>query len=247
MEKARFRDRVLSEVGENLMTKILFFDATNSWILVGCYLKSNDGKLEKLSEYRELHNRESSLLLIKEISNCLKVSNWEKPDIIVTTTGPGSFTGIRISVATARNFSQIWNIPVLGIDSLELYTSQYYAESESSVCVGIEAKQGKIYFGLRDSRGYWGTLDIAPDLIPETIPEDRIGSYLTGIKFSDSPEFFAGTNMKENLPSPEASLLEKSSEIKKALSKPEDHSYLQLVPNYLRGTYADDKPKVYYT
>ncbi|TGL61061.1 tRNA (adenosine(37)-N6)-threonylcarbamoyltransferase complex dimerization subunit type 1 TsaB [Leptospira sarikeiensis] len=229
------------------MTKILFFDATNSWILVGCYQKSDDGTLTKISEYRELHNRESSFVLIKEISNCLKIANWEKPDIIITATGPGSFTGIRISVATARNFSQIWDLPVIGIDSLELYSCQYFAESESAVSVGIEAKQGKLYFGLRDSRGYWGTLDISPDMIPETIPEDRIGSYLTGLKFSDSPEFFPGQNMKENLPSPEAILIEKAAEIRAAISKPQDYTYLQLVPNYLRGTYADDKPKVYYT
>ncbi|TGK03124.1 tRNA (adenosine(37)-N6)-threonylcarbamoyltransferase complex dimerization subunit type 1 TsaB [Leptospira langatensis] len=229
------------------MNKILFFDATNTWILVGCYSREEDGKLNVLSKYEELHNRESSTVLIAEIRNCLQKANWEKPDLIVTALGPGSFTGIRISVATARNLSQIWNIPAIGFDSLEIYTAHYFTENETAVSVSIEAKQSKIYFGLRDSRGYCGTLDIPPDLIPEKIPEDRLGSYITGLKFTDSPDLYPGQGMKENLPSPMASLLEKANELTKALSNPADYSYDRLVPHYLRGTYADDKPKVYYT
>ncbi|TGK07138.1 tRNA (adenosine(37)-N6)-threonylcarbamoyltransferase complex dimerization subunit type 1 TsaB [Leptospira semungkisensis] len=229
------------------MNKILFLDATNTWILIGCYSRDEEGKITVLSKYEELHNRESSTVLITEIRNCLQKANWEKPDLIVTALGPGSFTGIRISVATARNLAQIWNIPAIGFDSLEIYTAHYYLEIETAISVSIEAKQSKIYFGLRDQRGYCGTLDIPPDLIAEKLPEDRLGSYITGLKFTDSPELYPGQNMKETLPSPMAILLEKANELTKALSNQADYSYELLVPNYLRGTYADDKPKVYYT
>ncbi len=229
------------------MRKILFFDATNSWILVGSYLQGEDGKLSSLAKYEELHNRESSLVLIREISQSLKTAGWEKPDIIVTALGPGSFTGIRISVSTARNLSQIWNVPVLGIDSLEVYASHYYSENDASISVAIEAKQNKLYFGLRDRRGFWGSVDVSPERIAEELPEDRLGSYITSIKFTDSPIFFPGQNMKEKLPSSEAVLLEKANDIKIALSKPDEYSHLSILPNYVRGTYADDKPKVYYT
>ncbi|TGK61892.1 tRNA (adenosine(37)-N6)-threonylcarbamoyltransferase complex dimerization subunit type 1 TsaB [Leptospira wolffii] len=228
------------------MNKVLFFDATNSWILIGCYLQEESGKFSLLSKHEEKHNRESSQLLVKGISDCLQKAGWEKPDIIVTGLGPGSFTGIRISVTTARNFAQIWNIPVLGIDSLEIYATHYFIENESPVSVAIEAKQNKVYFGIKDKRGYLGSLDLEPDAIAEKISEDRLGSYITGLKYTDCPDFFPGQDMNENLPSPEAILTERSGEIRNALIKPADHSHLRLVPNYVRGTYADDKPKVHF-
>ena len=40
-------------------------------------------------------------------------------DLIICDIGPGSFTGIRIGVATVKGFCDSLNIPSIGISSLE--------------------------------------------------------------------------------------------------------------------------------
>jgi tRNA threonylcarbamoyl adenosine modification protein YeaZ len=62
---------------------------------------------------------------------------------IAVTTGPGSFTGLRIGLSAARGLGLALNIPVLGIPSL-------FALSLSAQCdpvaVLLDARRGEAYF-----------------------------------------------------------------------------------------------------
>lgn len=226
------------------MKKILFFDATNQWIIVESFSLNESGELEPAASYSGIHPRESSKLLIQELRNVLQRSDWKSPDLIVCALGPGSFTGLRIAVATARNLSQLWRIPAIGFDSLNVYTSFYYEEVGDPVIVGIEAKQKKIYFAMEDTRGFFGSIDIKPDELLEKIPEDRLQAFLTSQKYSDNPEFFSGNLISENLPSASAILNRNIDTIREALEHPDRFPFWKLAPNYIRGTYVDDKSTV---
>ncbi|EKQ91143.1 tRNA threonylcarbamoyl adenosine modification protein YeaZ [Leptospira borgpetersenii str. UI 09149] len=226
------------------MRKVLFFDATNQWIIVETFHLDNDGKLKAIASYFGIHPRESSKFLIQELQNILKKSDWKAPDLIVSALGPGSFTGLRIAVSTARNLSQLWKIPSIGFDSLNIYTSFYHQETGDPIVVGIEAKQKKIYFGMEDTRGFFGSIDIKPNDILDKIPEDRLQTFLTSQKYSDNPEFFSGNSILENLPSASAILNQNVDLIHEALEFTDRFPYWKLTPNYIRGTYVDDKPTV---
>ncbi|AOP32434.1 tRNA threonylcarbamoyladenosine biosynthesis protein TsaB [Leptospira tipperaryensis] len=226
------------------MKKILFFDATNQWVLVETFQWNEEADLENVASYSGIHPRESSKVLIQELQNILKKSSWKKPDLIVCALGPGSFTGLRIAVATARNLAQLWKIPAIGIDSLNVYTSFYFQEVGDPVVVAIEAKQKKIYFAMEDRRGFFGSIDVKPDDIIERIPEDRLQAYLTSQKYSDNPDFFEGISILENLPSGSAALNQLKDQIQEALEFPDRYPYWKLVPNYVRGTYVDEKSTV---
>lgn len=67
-------------------------------------------------------------------------------DLIVCDKGPGSFTGIRIGVATAIAFSDSLGINSIGINSLEALA--YNIKKDGIICSLIDAKNNNVYFGL---------------------------------------------------------------------------------------------------
>ena len=67
-------------------------------------------------------------------------------DLLVSDIGPGSFTGIRIGVATCKAFSDSLNIPTVGVSSLEVLA--YSIKKESLICSTIDCKNDNCYFAL---------------------------------------------------------------------------------------------------
>lgn len=71
-------------------------------------------------------------------------------DLIVCDIGPGSFTGIRIGVATTKAFSDSRNIPSIGISSLE--TLAYSVPEEGLIASLIDCKHDDCYFALYEHK-----------------------------------------------------------------------------------------------
>lgn len=67
-------------------------------------------------------------------------------DLLVSDIGPGSFTGIRIGVATCKAFSDSINIPCIGISSLEVLA--YNIKKDGIICSTIDCKNDNCYFAL---------------------------------------------------------------------------------------------------
>lgn len=62
---------------------------------------------------------------------------------ICVNLGPGSFTGLRIGLATAKGMSQARGIDVVGIDGTEAYRSR--ADGERRVCVAVASRRDLVY------------------------------------------------------------------------------------------------------
>ena len=82
------------------------------------------------------------------IKDLFDKSNLSLKDInlLVSDIGPGSFTGIRIGVATAKAFSDSLNIPCVGISSLEVLA--YNIKNNDLICSTINCKNDNCYFAL---------------------------------------------------------------------------------------------------
>lgn len=82
---------------------------------------------------------------------CLEILNAEKIsgsdlDAIAVSKGPGSFTGIRIGIATAKGLSQIWDKAVIAVPTLESFA---YREGVNGVVVPVfDARRSQVYAGI---------------------------------------------------------------------------------------------------
>jgi len=61
--------------------------------------------------------KDAEIYAIKAVHKLLKIA---EPEIIVTVTGPGSFTGIRIGIAITKALQLALNVPAIGISTLAL-------------------------------------------------------------------------------------------------------------------------------
>ncbi len=102
--------------------------------------------------------------LLTEIS--LTVRDLE---LIVCSVGPGSFTGIRIGLATARGISFGTGCPVVGVSTLDALALPY-ASHAGDVYPVIDARKGRFYTALFRSGARVGDyLDLSPGELEERL------------------------------------------------------------------------------
>jgi tRNA threonylcarbamoyladenosine biosynthesis protein TsaB len=68
------------------------------------------------------------------------------------TTGPGSFTGVRIGIAFARGLALALDIPAIGVGSLDALLQPLCTarESEGTIAARLDARRGEVYATVRD-------------------------------------------------------------------------------------------------
>ena len=90
-----------------------------------------------------------SLRLMPAISTVLEELNIEPKQLstIVAAIGPGSYTGVRIGVTTAKTLAWTLGIPLVGVSSLELMAQQgrYF---EGLISPIIDARRHRVYTSL---------------------------------------------------------------------------------------------------
>src|SRR5260370_17443784 len=86
--------------------------------------------------------------LMPLIARVMKQFNcaWRAVDRIAVTTGPGSFTGVRVGLAAARGFAVATGVPVVGVSTLAAYAAPYLAANgKSPVIAAIDARHEHVY------------------------------------------------------------------------------------------------------
>lgn len=123
--------------------KILCIDTSSK--LCSVAILENTTLINKLELDNGLTHSETLMPLIKDL---LEKNNLTLKDInlLVSDIGPGSFTGIRIGVATCKAFSDSINIPCVGISSLEVLA--YNSKNDGIICSTIDCKNDNCYFAL---------------------------------------------------------------------------------------------------
>lgn len=68
-------------------------------------------------------------------------------DRIVVAKGPGSYTGVRIGISTAKTMAWSLDIPIVGVSSLEVlaYQGRFFPDY---ICSFFDARRGLVFAGL---------------------------------------------------------------------------------------------------
>ncbi len=67
-------------------------------------------------------------------------------DRVVVTTGPGSFTGLRVGISAARGIALAIDKPAVGVSTLNAYAAPYLADDDSvPVIAAIDARHEHVY------------------------------------------------------------------------------------------------------
>ena len=79
-------------------------------------------------------------------------------DRIAVTTGPGSFTGLRVGLSAARGIALAADKPVVGVTTLTAYAAPIVAENrEQPIICAIDARHDHVYFQAVSGNGSYTT------------------------------------------------------------------------------------------
>ncbi len=129
---------------------ILAFDTANEVVAVG--VGRIDGASIELVAHRETAaHRASNTILLSEIDAVLAGAAVEKTSIaaVVCGRGPGSFTGVRICMATAKGAASALEVPLYGVSTLDAVAWQAWERGvRGRVLVAADAMRKEVYPAL---------------------------------------------------------------------------------------------------
>ncbi len=94
----------------------------------------------------------ASVSLMPEVDRLMKASGatLDDMDFFACVTGPGSFTGIRIGMATVKAFAYVTSKPVVSVTALELLA--YNNSGEETALAVCDASNGMRYVAVYDDK-----------------------------------------------------------------------------------------------
>jgi len=100
--------------------------------------------------------RHSELLLTEVERSVAAAGGWEHIDRIAVGVGPGSFTGLRIGIATARALAQARELPLVPVSSLAALArgiAEHRDTDGRPALPVIDARRSQVFAALHDPDG----------------------------------------------------------------------------------------------
>jgi len=122
-----------------------------------------------------------AIMLSPFINEALKYISPAVPDAIAVSGGPGSYTGLRIGVSTAKGLSYGLEIPLIAISTLEIMNVAArskidYTTDKSLFCAMIDARRMEVYSAFYDTEGKVYR-QVSADIIDENSYSDILNDY----------------------------------------------------------------------
>jgi tRNA threonylcarbamoyladenosine biosynthesis protein TsaB len=162
---------------------------------------ANNGEL--LQSAINAEQKDHAAWLHPAINNIFKATGYNFQDLaaVAISNGPGSYTGLRVGLASAKGFCYALNKPLITIGTLEIMASAVKDEATGLICSTIDARRMEVYSAVYDK-------DIVEKIPPHVVvlDENSFAELLT-----TSPVLFCGSGVKKMqslLKHPHASFIE---------------------------------------
>ena len=142
----------------------------NSLDFLNIALAREDGLLD---ERHIKPHRPPSQIIPGEVLRILDDHNHtvDEVSLLVTTIGPGSFTGIRVGLSFCKGLASGKNIPLVGVPTLDVLASPFSFMEDHYLCPLVDAKKGEVFASLYGvSRGNVNRLTEYRALKPGDVP-----------------------------------------------------------------------------
>lgn len=124
--------------------KILAIDSSGQTASVAVW--EDDLTLAEFSIHAKMTHSQTLLPMLEAVREKIEL-DMETIDAIAVTSGPGSFTGLRIGSATAKGFGFALNKPIIPVPTLEGLAYNLYG-TDKIVCPLMDARRSQTYTGL---------------------------------------------------------------------------------------------------
>lgn len=174
--------------------KILAFDSSTPYASVALW---EDGicHAETVCALGRRHSEQ----LFALFSQLLELQNWSKSDLdaIAVGLGPGSFTGLRVGIATAQGLAFALGCPLIGVPSLDALAMG--APPQQGLFVPcIDARKQEVYTAIYSSVHPLESLQPTRLLRPEILIEELVSYEQPVLLFGSGAECYH-TQFKEAL------------------------------------------------
>lgn len=123
--------------------KVLGIDT--STLMTTCGVIDQERLLGEYSLSQDMSHSEKLVPMIKEVLDSLDL-NVNDIDVFGVSIGPGSFTGLRIGIATVKAFAHLSNKPIVGVSTLEALA--YNLPFNNIIVPMIDARRDRVYTGI---------------------------------------------------------------------------------------------------
>ncbi|MEP5105594.1 MAG: tRNA (adenosine(37)-N6)-threonylcarbamoyltransferase complex dimerization subunit type 1 TsaB [Ekhidna sp.] len=150
------------------------------------------------NQTHQVEKSHSSLLPGIALDICEEINvGFKDLDAVAVSSGPGSYTGLRIGVSNAKGICYTLNKPLIAISSLDIMTEAVRGrfQGEHLLCPMMDARRMEVYTQIEDQKGnkIW---DLQPKILEEdTFIEFKKPLYL----FGDGMPKFRDIWRQENL------------------------------------------------
>lgn len=152
------------------MAAILSIETSTSICSVAVHL---DGRLISLSELTEPGaHAERLMLLVEEVLEKAKIG-FQELDAIAVSEGPGSYTGLRIGVSTAKGLAFGLNKPLIGVNTLQALASAVALREDELAIPVLDARRMEVFREVFD----WKLNSVAK-LDAEVLSKDSFQNFL---------------------------------------------------------------------
>jgi tRNA threonylcarbamoyladenosine biosynthesis protein TsaB len=111
--------------------------------------------------------------LLEEVEGCAAAAGgWEQVGLLAVGLGPGSFTGLRIGIATARGLGASLDLPTAGVCTLDaIGLGMAEAGLEGERLAVQDARRGEVFAALYSEPGerIWEPLVCRPEELEERV------------------------------------------------------------------------------